>query len=219
MLVSFSPYSMFNLSFKESRFIFNHLPPVFHRAAVVLPSARRPRDGASAPQLALSTTHPAGHVRTDMVRPLPSTVAASSTSTPRASDTVPRERRPCPTAPAIPPAKRHRSPDLARTRPRRPPSRLDTPSHARSQDPTLEAIKQKRLAELGGMEGMPQSAEEQQRAKRRLRREQSSARGSRVAHGPQGERLAESPLSSRIRPRRSKTCCCRRRRGVSSAGR
>ena len=56
---------------KNHTFIFNHLPPVFHRAAVVLPSARRPRDGASAPQLALSTTHPAGHVRTDMVRPSP----------------------------------------------------------------------------------------------------------------------------------------------------
>lgn len=69
--------------------------------------------------------------------------------------TVPPPSPPSPRASASPQTARPRSP---RSRPR-PPRRFPSPS----QDPTLEAIKQKRLAELGGAPGgMPQSAEEQQ---------------------------------------------------------
>lgn len=134
-----------------------------------------------------------------MVRPSPLDCrAVFSTSTPRGPHTVPLATRPRPTPPAIPPSKRHSAPpDLARTHLRRgPPSHLDVPSRARSQDPTLEAIKQKRLAELGGMEGMPQSAEEQQarQAEAEARAEQRAAALASLMDPKARERLSRIAL-------------------------
>ena len=219
MLVSFYPYSMFNRRLKNHTLFsttshqFSTAPQWFFRR-----HDDQRTGGASAPQLALSTTHPAGHVQqTWYAHPPLDCRGVFSTSTPRASDTVPRETRPRPGRPRSRPPNGTLPLDLARTPPSwTPVSHLDTPSHARSQDPTLEAIKQKRLAELGGMEGMPQARRSSRRAKRRLRRGRAAAdlfsRG-RSWTPRRASDSAESPWSSRIRPRRSKTCCCRRREG------